>query len=51
MCSFLIQFYDRCKQGSQLVPELLLKLPDTLLIQYRCIEHVHEEVTCKKSTF
>ena len=35
-------------QGSQLVPELLLKLSDTLHIQYRYIEHVHEEVSCKK---
>ena len=34
--------------GSQLVPELLLKLSDTLHIQYRYIEHVHEEVSCKK---
>ena len=35
-------------QGSQLVPELLLKLSVTLHIQYRYIEHVHEEVSCKK---
>ena len=35
-------------RGSQLVPELLLKLSDTLHIQYRYIEHVHEEVSCKK---
>ena len=30
-------------RGNQLVPELLLKLSDTLHIQYRCTEHVHEE--------
>ena len=35
----------------QLVPELLLKLSDTLHIQYRYIEHVHEEVSCKKLLF
>ena len=35
-------------RGSQLVPELLLKLSDTLHIQYRYIEHVHEKVSCKK---
>ena len=35
-------------RGSQLVAELLLKLSDTLHIQYRYIEHVHEEVSCKK---
>ena len=35
-------------QGSQLVPKLLLKLSVTLHIQYRYIEHVHEEVSCKK---
>ena len=34
--------------GSQLVPELLLKLSDTLHIQYRYTEHVHEEISCKK---
>ena len=28
---------------NQLVPELLLKLSDTLHIQYRFIEYVHEE--------
>ena len=33
-------------QGSQLVLELLLKLSVTLHIQYRYIEHVHEEVSC-----
>ena len=36
--------------GSELVPELLLKLSDTLHIQYRYIEHVHEEMSCKKNT-
>ena len=30
------------------MPELLLKLSITLHIQYRYIEHVHEEVSCKK---
>ena len=35
-------------RGSQLVPELLLKLSDTLHIQYTHTEHVHEEVSCKK---
>ena len=35
-------------RGSQLVPEFLLTLSDTLHIQYRYIEHVHEEVSCKK---
>ena len=34
-------------RGSQLVPELLLKLSVTLYIQYRYIEHVHEEVSYK----
>ena len=38
-------------EGSQLVPMLLLKLPDTLHIQYSYIEHVHEEVSCKKKYF
>ena len=33
-------------QGNQLVPELLLKLSDTLHVQFRYIEHVHEEVSC-----
>ena len=33
---------------SELVPELLLKLSDTLHIQYRYVEHVHEEVSCQK---
>ena len=35
-------------RGSQLVPEHFLKLSNTLHIQYRYIEHVHEEVSCKK---
>ena len=35
-------------RGSQLVPELLLKLSGTLHIQYRYTEHVHEEMSCKK---
>ena len=35
---------------SQLVPELFLKLSDTLHIQYKYIEHVHEEASCKKIT-
>ena len=34
-------------RGSRLVPELLLKLSDTLHIQYRYTEHVQEEVSCK----
>ena len=34
--------------ASQLVPELLLKLSDTLHMQYRYIEHVHEGMSCKK---
>ena len=34
--------------GSQLVPELLLKLSDTLHIQYSYTEHVHEECHAKK---
>ena len=39
-------------RGNQLVPELLLKLSDTLHIQYRYNEHVHEldeEVTAYQS--
>ena len=36
-------------QGNQLLLEFLLKLSDTLHIQYRYIEHVHEEVSCKKN--
>ena len=35
-------------QGNQLVLVFLLKLSDTLHIQYRYIEHVLEEVSCKK---
>ena len=31
-------------QGNQLVPQLLLKQSDTLLTQYRHIEHLCEEV-------
>ena len=31
-------------RGNQLVPELLLKLSDTLHVQCRHIEHLHEEV-------
>ena len=34
--------------GSQLVPELFLKLFDTLHIQYRYNKHVQEEVSCQK---
>ena len=37
-------------QGNQLVPELLLKLSDTLHLQYRYNEHVHE-VSYKKKHF
>ena len=36
--------------GNQLVPELLLKLSDTVHIQYRYNEHVHE-VSCQKKFF
>ena len=36
---------------NQLVPELLLKLSDTLPTQYRHIEHLHEEVLCQKINF
>ena len=36
---------------STCIPELLLKLSDTLHIQYRYIEHVHEEVSGKKLLF
>ena len=38
-------------QGNQLVPELLLKLSDTLHKQYRYIEHAHEEVSCQQKLF
>ena len=38
-------------QGNQLVPELLLKLSDTLHKQYGYIEHVHEEVSCQNICF
>ena len=38
-------------RGNQLVPELLLKLSDTVHIQYRYIEHVHKEVSSKKLLF
>ena len=38
-------------RGSQLVPELLLKLSDTVHIQYRYIEHVYEEVSCQETIF
>ena len=37
--------------GNQLVPELLLKLSDTLYIQYRYHEHTHEEVSFPKNCF
>ena len=37
--------------GIQLVPQLLLKHPDTLYTQCRHIEHFHEEVWCHKNTF
>ena len=36
---------------NQLVPELLLKVSDTLHIQYRYNEHVHEDVSCQKNYF
>ena len=36
---------------STCIPELLLKLSDILHIQYRYIEHVHEEVSGKKLLF
>ena len=36
---------------STCIPEFLLKLSDTLHIQYRYIEHVHEEVSGKKLLF
>ena len=36
---------------SSCIPELLLKLSDTLHIQYRYIEHVNEEVSGKKLLF
>ena len=38
-------------QWNQLVPELLLKLSDTLHKQYRYIEHLHEELSCPKKYF
>ena len=38
-------------QGHQLVPELLLKLSDTLHKQYRYIEHLPEEVSCQTFFF
>ena len=38
-------------RGSQLVPEFSLKLSDTWHIQYGYIEHMHEEVSCKKILF
>ena len=33
--------------GNQLVPQLLLKQADTLLTQYRHIEHLHEDLMPK----
>ena len=47
-CFLVLLLHTR---GSQLVPELLLKLSVTLHIQYRYSEHVHEEVSCKKIPF
>ena len=38
-------------QGNQLVPQLLLKQTDTLLTQYRHIEHLCEEVWCQNINF
>ena len=38
-------------RGIQLVPQLLLKYPDTLYTQYRHIGHLHEDVWCHKNTF
>ena len=37
--------------GNHLVPELLLKLSDSLPIQYWNSEHVHEEVPCQNTYF
>ena len=37
--------------GNQLIPEPLLKLSDTLDIQYRYNEHVHENVSCQNKYF
>ena len=34
---------------TELVPELLLKLSDTLHKQYRYIDHVHEDISCRKT--
>ena len=32
------------------MPELLLKLSHILHIQYKYIEHVHEEVSCERKS-
>ena len=43
VCAYLVH-----TRGNQLVPELLLKFSNTLHIQYRYNEHVHEEMSYKK---
>ena len=45
-CAYIVHI-----QGNQLVPELLMKLSDTLHNQLRYIEHVHEEVSCQNNNF
>ena len=38
-------------RGNQFIPHLLLKQSDTLLTQYRHIEHLCEEVRCQNINF
>ena len=37
--------------ADQFLPQFLMEQFDTLPIQYRPIEHIHEEVWLKKNTF
>ena len=37
--------------ADQLLPQLLMEQFDTLPIQYRHIEHMHEEVWSRKNNF
>ena len=50
-CLLLNKDFACAYTGNQPVPELLLKVSDTLHLQYRYIEHVHKEVSCQKHFF
>ena len=50
MWDLIVSVPDHCL-SFYFVPELLLKLSDTLHIQCRYNEHVHEEVSCQTIFF